>query len=107
VQRSLYDGLQPPSQGCLRHGVQGQNQGTKEFLFVIYNKNSFFYNYFAVLQNGFFVEAGAASCDFDSVTLPFELHLNWTGKALPTLYQVPVIAMLRIRITLSRIRMRI
>ncbi len=33
------------------------------------------------------MEAGAAACDFDSVTLPFELHLNWTGKALPTLYQ--------------------
>jgi hypothetical protein len=26
------------------------------------------------------VEAGAASCDFDSVTLPFELHFNWTGE---------------------------
>jgi hypothetical protein len=36
------------------------------------------------LQNGFFVEAGAASCDFDSVTLPFELQLGWTGRTLFT-----------------------
>jgi len=70
-----------------------------------------------VLQNGFFVEAGAAACDFDSVTLPFELHLNWTGKALPTLYQEREwerstyevgLAVLRIRIiTLMRIRIRL
>jgi hypothetical protein len=57
----------------------------KNFLLLFITKN--FYNYFAVLQNGFFVEAGAAACDFDSVTLPFELHLNWTGKALPTINQ--------------------
>ena len=37
-------------------------------------------------QNGFFVEAGAASCDFDSVTLPFELNLNWTGEDTIMMY---------------------
>jgi hypothetical protein len=87
----------------------------KNFL-LLFKPKIFFLNYFAVLQNGFFVEAGAASCDFDSVTLPFELHLNWTGKALPTLYQEREwerstyevgLAVLRIRITLMRIQMRI
>ena len=32
-------------------------------------------------QDGFFVEAGAAFCDRDSVTLPLELNLNWTGNS--------------------------
>jgi hypothetical protein len=35
----------------------------------------------AAIQNGFFVEAGAKDCEDQSVSLPFELNHNWTGKA--------------------------
>ena len=44
---------------------------------------------FIIFQNGFFVEAGAADCEF-SETLPLEKHYNWTGvliEAVPSYFQ--------------------
>ena len=42
-----------------------------------------------IIQNGFFVEAGAADCEF-SVSLPLEANYGWTGilvEAVPGFFK--------------------
>ena len=58
----------------IRNTVEITPKDKKNLFLKVYNK--------FVFQNGFFVEAGAGFCDHDSITLPFEIHFNWTGKMI-------------------------